>query len=145
MDIEFLRSLTEIIDHSDLTLIEISGTGSTIRLERKREQMAIDASPVYLEPTFQSIEANDSSDDVDFKKITEVKSPFVGIFYASEKEDASPLVKIGDKVKKGDLLCIIESMKLKHKITAEKDGEIIDVCATNGQIVEYSQILFKIF
>lgn len=50
---------------------------------------------------------------------------------------------MGSKVKKGDVLCIIEAMKLMNEITAEEDGEIIDICATNGSVVEYGQILFK--
>ncbi len=84
-------------------------------------------------------------DPVDFNNITEVKSPMVGVFYDSPSPDAEPYVKVGSKVKKGDVLCIIEAMKLMNEITAQVDGEIVDVCAQNGQVVEYNQPLFKIF
>ena len=53
--------------------------------------------------------------------------------------------KVGDKIKKGDVLCIIEAMKLMNELTAEKDGEIADICAVNEQIVEYGQTLFTIY
>ena len=54
-------------------------------------------------------------------------------------------MQIGSKVKKGDVLCIIEAMKLLNEITAEADGEIVDICVNNGDIVEYGQVLYKIF
>ena len=80
-----------------------------------------------------------------FSNLTEVKSPMVGVFYDSPSPEADPYVKVGDKVKKGDVLCIIEAMKLLNEITAEQDGEIVDICAHNADVVEYGQTLFKIF
>ncbi len=82
---------------------------------------------------------------VDFNHVTEVKSPMVGVFYAAPSPDAEPFVQVGSKVKKGDVLCIIEAMKLMNEITAEQDGEIVDICVQNGDVVEYGQTLFKIF
>ena len=69
----------------------------------------------------------------------------VGIFYAAPSPDAEPFVKVGSKVKKGDTLCIIEAMKLMNDVVAETDGEIVEICADNGSLVEFGQILFKIF
>ena len=80
----------------------------------------------------------------DFGAARMVVSPMVGVFYASPSPDDPPFVKVGQKVHKGDVLCIIEAMKLMNEITAEEDGEIIDVCATNGSVVEYGQTLFKL-
>lgn len=68
----------------------------------------------------------------------------VGVFYASSSPEAEPYVKVGSHVKKGDILCIIEAMKLMNEIAAEFDGEITEVCVQNGQIVEYGQPLFRI-
>ncbi|MDO4356300.1 MAG: acetyl-CoA carboxylase biotin carboxyl carrier protein, partial [Clostridia bacterium] len=82
---------------------------------------------------------------VDFNQVTPVKSPMVGVFYAAPSPEKPPFVKVGDRVKKGDVLCIIEAMKLMNEITAEQDGEIADVCVANGDVVEFGQILFKIF
>ena len=66
-------------------------------------------------------------------------------FYSSPSPDAEPFVKIGDKVKKGDVLCIIEAMKLMNEYVAPQDGEIVDICAENGQLVEFGQCLFKLY
>ena len=73
-----------------------------------------------------------------------VKSPMVGIFYAAPAENAAPFVAVGDRVSRGDTLCIIEAMKLMNEITAEQDGVIAEVCVGNGQVVEYGTALFRI-
>ena len=72
-------------------------------------------------------------------------APMVGVFYDRPSENAMPFVSIGSKVKKGDVLCIIEAMKLMNEITAECDGEVVDICLENGQVVEFGQTLFKLF
>ena len=73
-----------------------------------------------------------------------VKSPMVGTFYESSSPDAEAFVKIGDKVKKGQVLCIVEAMKLMNEIESEFDGEIVEVCVKNEDVVEYGMPLFKI-
>ncbi len=73
-----------------------------------------------------------------------VKSPMVGTFYASSSPDKEPFVKVGDKVHKGQVLCIVEAMKLMNEIESEFDGEIVEVCVNNEDIVEYGTPLFKI-
>lgn len=72
-----------------------------------------------------------------------VSSPMVGIFYAASAEGAKPYVKVGDTVKRGDVLCIIEAMKLLNEITAEQDGVITEICVKNAQTVDYGMPLFK--
>ena len=81
---------------------------------------------------------------VDFNRAREIKSPIVGVFYAAASPDAKPFVEIGSRVKKGDVVCIVEAMKLMNEITAEFDGEVVDVCVHNGDVVEYGQPLFKL-
>ena len=68
----------------------------------------------------------------------------VGTFYAAPQPGAPAFVKVGDEVAAGETLCIVEAMKLMNEITAECDGEIVDVCAANGDVVEFGQTLFKI-
>ena len=89
--------------------------------------------------------AAEGADVKDYNRYRDVKSPMVGIFYASPSPDAEPFVKVGSKVKKGDTLCIIEAMKLMNDVMAEEDGEIVEICAENGSLVEFGQILFKLF
>lgn len=73
-----------------------------------------------------------------------IRSPMVGTFYAAPAENAEPFVRPGDRVKRGDTLCIIEAMKLMNEIPAERDGVIEAVCAENGQVVDYGTPLFRI-
>ena len=78
------------------------------------------------------------------RKGTCVKSPMVGVVYLAPAENAEPFVKVGDQVKAGDTLCIIEAMKLMNEIPADFDGTVVEICAKNGQVVEYGSDLFKI-
>lgn len=73
-----------------------------------------------------------------------VTSPMVGVFYAAPSPDQEPYVSVGSRVNKGDVLCLVEAMKLMNEVTAEKSGEITAVCVENGQVVEYGQTLFII-
>ena len=73
-----------------------------------------------------------------------VESPLVGTFYAAPSEDAAPFVTVGDTVKKGQTLAIIEAMKLMNEIESEYDGKVIEILVENGKPVEYGQPLFRI-
>lgn len=73
-----------------------------------------------------------------------ITSPMVGTFYASSAPDKPPYVKKGDKVSKGQVVCIVEAMKLMNEIESEFDGEIVEVCVKDGDVVEYGMPLFKI-
>lgn len=73
---------------------------------------------------------------------TAVICPLVGVFYAAPSPEDAPYVTVGTQVKKGDVLCLVEAMKLMNEITAEKDGTVTQICAENGQVVEYGQPLF---
>ncbi len=75
---------------------------------------------------------------------TAVESPMVGVFYSAPSPDSDPYVSVGSSVNKGDVLCLIEAMKLMNEVTAEKSGVITQVCVENGQVVEYGQPLFMI-
>ena len=102
------------------------------------------AAPQEAAPVPAPAPAPAADNGPDFGAARMIVSPMVGVFYASPSPDDPPFVKVGQKVHKGDVLCIIEAMKLMNEITAEEDGEIIDVCAANGSVVEYGQTLFKL-
>lgn len=156
MNLEEIRTLAEIMSDNGLTAIEITEGESNIRLEKNPPACVpaapmpipavMPAAPVQAAPAAEA-PAQESAVPASgsFSNLTEVKSPMVGVFYDSPSPEADPYVKVGDKVKKGDVLCIIEAMKLLNEITAEQDGEIVDICAHNADVVEYGQTLFKIF
>ena len=74
----------------------------------------------------------------------EIKAPMVGTFYSKSSPTAKPFVSVGDKVKKGDVVCIIEAMKLMNEIESEFDGEIVEICKKDEDMCEYGECLFKI-
>ncbi len=149
MDINLIEALADIVQKKELTGLEIVEGETKIRIEKAAAQpVIVQQTPTVsqkAETPKQSADAAVSEGVVDFNKLIEVRSPFVGVFYNAPSPEAEPYVKVGDKIKKGDVLCIIESMKLMNEIVAEENGEIVDICVENGQVVEFSQILFKIF
>lgn len=145
MNLRNIRELVQLLENSGLTVLEVSEADTKIRLE-KGAIAERSVGPVVMQPAVAPQAAQPVQDGaVDFNNITEIKSPMVGVFYAAPAPDAQPYMTVGKKVKKGDVLCIIEAMKLMNEITAEVDGEIVDICVENGQVVEYAQILFKVF
>lgn len=76
--------------------------------------------------------------------ITEVTAPMVGVFYAAPAPGAEPFVHVGSKVHEGDTLCVIEAMKLMNEVTAERDGEIVEICVEDGGLVEFGGCIMKI-
>lgn len=82
---------------------------------------------------------------LDMAHTTAVRAPMVGVFYAAPAPGAEPFVHVGSKVKKGETLCVIEAMKVMNEVTAEADGEIVDICVKDGDLVEYGCCLMKIY
>lgn len=74
----------------------------------------------------------------------EIKSPFVGTFYASASPEEPAFVKVGDKVKKGQILCILEAMKIMNEIECDVNGEIVEICLENESLVEFGQVIFRV-
>lgn len=154
MDKKKLRELINLFKESGLAKMEITENTADENFSLKLESGF--AAPAYMPaplPFVQSApgekpvaeEEGPAADIKDYNKYRDIKSPMVGIFYAAPSPDAEPFVKVGSKVKKGDTLCIIEAMKLMNDVVAEEDGEIVEICAENGSLVEFGQILFKIF
>ena len=145
MDINDLYQLARLMQEMNLSALEVSEEGRTIKLEQKN------ASVVFSKQKEAVVIPEDRSDgpgsEVSSKTdsgIATVSAPLVGVFYAAPSPEAKPFVFVGDKVKKGDVLCIIEAMKIMNEITSEQDGTVAEVCAVNGQVVEYGHPLFRI-
>lgn len=134
-----IRKYAELMKELGLTGLEITEDNSKVRLERSLTVQPKET--VYSVLDADTVSQTAAAENKDY---ISVKSPIVGVFYAAPAENADPYVKVGDSVKKGRTLCIIEAMKLMNEITAEEDGVIAEVCVTNGQVVEYGTELFRI-
>lgn len=152
MKMSDIRTLAELVEKHGLTALDYAEGEAHIRIERTPAPVAaaVPAAPAVppaapaAAPAPAAEPVKDEDAGADFNAAKMVLSPMVGVFYASPSPSDPPFVTVGSKVKKGDVLCIIEAMKLMNEITAEEDGEIIDICAANGSVVEYGQILFKL-
>ena len=151
MDKKKLKEIIGVFKESGLKKMEISETvgGETysVKLESAAGTEYVPAPVQFVQtaPAEEKAPLADEAEIKDYNKYRDVKSPMVGIFYAAPSPDAEPFVKVGSRVKKGDTLCIIEAMKLMNDVVAEEDGEIVEICAENGALVEFGQTLFKIF
>jgi len=144
MNLTEIQQLADILRQSGLTELEVEEGGLRVRLA-KGAVATVPAAP-SLPATEQALPASQQDESgLDFNRIIEVKSPIVGVFYASPSPDAEPFVRVGSKVKKGDVLCIVDAMKLMNEIIAETDGEVVDICLKNGDLAEYGQVLFKLY
>ncbi len=141
MDQKLRKELAQRMEERGLTLLELEDEGTKIKMERAAAAVQIAAAPAA--PVMAPAAAA-APDVIDFNQFKEVKSPMVGVFYSAPAPDAAPFVKVGDRVKKGDVICIIEAMKLMNEITADEDGEVVDICVQNGEVVEYGQTLVKL-
>ncbi len=168
--IQDIQKLVDMLDKSNLNEIEIEGDGMRLRLSKglRPSEATPAAGPSYfmVPPSGQTLPAaaatppappvsGAASAAVQSPSVaeataaaaargTEVKSPMVGTFYRSPAPGAEPFVKIGDTVRKGQTLCIIEAMKLMNEIESELDGVVLDVFPENAQPVEYGERLFLV-
>ena len=131
MEENSIRKYAQLMQELGLTGLEISENGSVVRLERTQSSQAIPEKAVVAAP-------KDTSES-----FTNICSPMVGVFYCAPAENAAPFVRVGDVVQKGDVLCIIEAMKLMNEITAEQSGTIAEICVGNSQVVDYGHVLFR--
>ncbi|MGM9565494.1 acetyl-CoA carboxylase biotin carboxyl carrier protein [Evtepia sp.] len=133
-----IRKYAALMAELGLTGLEVTENDRVVRLERTP---AAPAAPARGSETVQVFAPQPTAPAEDS---VEVCSPMVGVFYAAPAENAEPFVKVGDRVRKGQTLCIVEAMKLMNEIMAEEDGEILEICAENGQVVDYGCRLFRL-
>ncbi|MBI1978132.1 MAG: acetyl-CoA carboxylase biotin carboxyl carrier protein [Candidatus Omnitrophica bacterium] len=146
MTIKELKDMINLMQEHGLSELEIEKNGFKIRLKKGASgaivQEAIISQPKSLREE-TSTQAQGSTSELE-AGVTIVKSPMVGTFYAAPAPDAEPYVARGKEIKVGDVLCIIEAMKLMNEIKSETSGRVSDILVENGQPVEFDQPLFKI-
>ena len=145
MELKKVRELVKIMEGNNISTLELTEGDVKIRLEKGScNQVGTsvissnhEVKDEVLVPVVSTSESNKKSSGI------EVNSPMVGVFYKGASPTSEPFVKVGSKVKKGDVLCIIEAMKLMNEIYAEQDGTISEVCLNDGDVAEYAQVLFR--
>ena len=136
-NIEEIKELMALLENSSLSALEVQQDDVKVRLEKPAVTVA---APVAVPAPAPAPVAAPAPADAG----KAINAPIVGVFYAAPSPDSEPYVSVGKRVKKGDVVCIIEAMKCMNEIQAEEDGEITAVLANNGELVEYGQPLFAI-
>lgn len=146
MNFDHIEKLIQMTDASDLTEVTIQDKGFQITLKKEKARVqtvqepisnttvAAEEAPVAL-PVEKSI--------ID-KNISTIKAPMVGVYYAAPGPEQSPFVSVGKEVNKGDVVCILEAMKLMNDVESDFTGTIVKILVNNGETVEYGQPLFEI-
>ena len=147
IDIATLKEYIKVLENSSLQTMELSDGTDTIHLEKPCAGVTV-AQPVAVAASAVP-ESDAPTAAVSQPKDAEaagktINAPIVGVFYAAPSPDSNPYVSVGQRVSKGDTVCIIEAMKCMNEIQAEADGVITAVLANNGELVEYDQPLFGI-
>ena len=153
MESSELRDLLEFLAKSNFVEFEMEREGFRLRLLRANAPAPgaapNGASPAQVDTQATQALAPTSAPPAehagpDGGRLLIVTSPIVGTFFRAAAPDAPPFVEVGDRVKNGQVLCIVEAMKLMNEIESEVEGEILEVLVANGQPVEYGEVLFKI-
>ena len=143
MEYEKIKELINDMGNSKLSSLEINfPDGTKINMKKEEKEVIVQTTGKVItenknEASIGSINENKLEENI-------VTSPMVGTFYAKPSPDSKPYVEVGSRVKKGDVVCIIEAMKLMNEIESEFDGEISEILVKDGEPVEYGKPLFKV-
>lgn len=144
LDLEAILKIMDKFDRSEMTEFKYDNEEYTFRLksEKKQEYVVPSAAPVVVSQ--QEMVAASEQPATKNAEGTFIKSPLVGTFYSAKAEGEAPFVSVGDTVKKGQVIGIIEAMKLMNEIEAESDGVVAEILVENEQLVEYGQPLIRL-
>ncbi|MGD9581950.1 MAG: acetyl-CoA carboxylase biotin carboxyl carrier protein [Vampirovibrionia bacterium] len=159
IELDYIQSLIKMASESDLTELKVSSGDNQIVIKKEKEThiaqaiptisaSVIPQTPVSIEtkePEVQKVETEkQEAKQASAKKGNAVVSPIVGTFYSAPSPDSPAFVKVGDKVKVGDTLCIIESMKLMNEIESDFTGTVTEICMENSDAVDSGTVLMYI-
>ena len=155
MDTKELRDLIDLISRSNFSTFELEREGLKLRLVKEDSAppaplhavahvgVPVAATPVVLPGAGEDGATGGEGRAMD-PSLVELTSPIVGTFYRSPSPSAPMFVEVGSRVRKGQVLCIIEAMKLMNEIESEIEAEVVEVCVENGQPVEFGEVLFRL-
>jgi len=151
MDLRKLKTLIDLVSESNISELEITEADGKVRIVKADPAAAVTAQPVYAAAPAAPVAAAAPAAPVAAVPAAApaetghiVKSPMVGTFYRASSPNAKPFADVGQQVKEGEAICIIEAMKIMNEIEADKSGTITRVMCENGQAVEFGQPLFVI-
>ena len=144
MNLKEIKEMISLMNENDLTELELERDGLKVRLKKTAAeiQQIIATSP--QEPTLKAQSPKEEKDLPETPALIEIKSPMVGTFYRAPSPESASFADIGSEVQHGQVICIIEAMKLMNEIKAEVKGVIKEILVENGHPVEFGQVLFRV-
>ena len=149
-EVEYIEKLAKLIDEKSLTEIILEDGEQAITIKREVSQTVVQAQAPVVAAAAPQVAPQTAAKEAPQETIsnapkgTPVTSPMVGAFYAAPSPGAKPFVKVGDVVSAGQVVCIVEAMKLMNEIETEVSGKVTQICVEDGQSVEYGQVLMYI-
>lgn len=150
-DVEYIEKIAKIVSENELTEISLEDGEQAITIRKDLPEVAVSAAPVAPAYTAPAVAPVASASAPEAPKSAEpahkgkaITSPMVGTFYAAPSPDASAFVEVGKSISQGDVVCIVEAMKLMNEIESEFSGTITEICVKDGQPVEYGQPLMYV-
>jgi acetyl-CoA carboxylase biotin carboxyl carrier protein len=145
MELEDLKELMSLLKDTDVTELQVEKDGIKVKIRREKFFSHLEVPQLVLPERRESHAKAEPVHETELEgKLITITSPIVGTFYRSSSPEAEPFVEVGAKVKKGQILCIIEAMKLMNEIESEADGLVVRILVENGHPVEYGEPLFLV-
>ena len=159
IDIEFVQSLIRMLDESSLDNLELRRGGTRIRLSKSPGGAAVVAEAPAARPSADGAAGTPPAaasgepgsgaavppvPEAPSTNLVDIESPMVGTFYRAPSPEADPYVEVGGSVAAGDVLCVIEAMKLMNELECEVAGRIVEICVENAEPVDFGQVLFRV-
>ena len=143
MELKEIKQLIELLKETDITELQIERDGSKLKIRREKFMTSYEAFPParHAAPSAEQVKTKEAAEE---KKLHTIASPIVGVFHRAPSPESDSFVEVGTVVKKGQVLCIVEAMKLMNEIESDTDGTVSKILIENGQPVEYGEPLFLI-
>lgn len=147
MNLKEIKEMINLMNEHNLSEIEVEKGDLKIKLKKTSAltpEVIFEKTQIAPGPVLPPAEQARAKLEAEAKKLVEIKAPIVGTFYRTPSPDAAPFVEVGQEIETGQVVCIIEAMKLMNEIKSEVRGRVVDILAENADPVEYGQILFLI-
>ena len=146
LETDYIEKLAKIMNNNGLTEISLEDGEQAITIRKDVPEVVTVAAPAVATQTPADVKQVQIEEETQkpVQKGKAVTSPMVGTFYASASPEAEPFVEVGSEIKEGDVVCIIEAMKLMNEIKSEHTGKVVQICVKNGDPIEYGQVLMYV-
>jgi len=143
LDLDILKDIIQIMKDEDLSEVCIEQNDVKVDIKRNVDQPVYGTQGATILTSHEKTEHLPANEN-ESEKLVIIPAPMVGTFYSASSSDAEPYVKTGDKIKIGQVICVIDAMKLMNEITTDIDGEVVEILLEDGQPVEYDQAMFRV-